>query len=59
MDSLKPGCSTGKCLGRLLLNIYVKDMQQMIGETSELAQYAGDTMIYTFHGNIEEAKSVL
>ena len=33
-------------------------MQQMIGETSELVQYADDTMIYTSHGNIEEAISL-
>ena len=34
-------------------------MQQMIGETSELVQYADDTMIYTSHGDIEEAISLL
>ena len=31
----------------------------MIGETSELVQYADDTMIYTSHGNIEEPISIL
>ena len=34
-------------------------MQQRIGETSELVQYADDTMMYTAHGNIEEAISIL
>ena len=34
-------------------------MQHMIGETSELVQYADDTMIYASHGNIEEAISIL
>ena len=53
------GVPQGTVLGPLLLIIYVNDMQQMIGETSELVQYADDTMIYTSHGNIEEAISLL
>ena len=56
---LYQGVPQGTLLGPLLFNIYVNYMQQMIGETSELVQYADDTMIYTSHENIEEAISLL
>ena len=56
---LYQGVPQGTVLGPLFINIYVNDMQHMIGETSELVQYADDTMIYASHGNIEEAISIL
>ena len=56
---LYQGVPQGTVLGPHLFNIFVNDMQQMIGETSELVQYADDTMVYTSHGNIEEAISLL
>ena len=49
----------GTVLGPLLFNIYVNDMQQSVMENCNLIQYADDTMIFSSHNDLTEARNNL
>ena len=54
---LYQGVPQGTVLGPLLSNIHVNDMQQSVIESCNLIQYADDTMIFSSHNDLTEARN--